>query len=116
MRRAMQPRANLKWQRASLHGRWHGSVKSPSADGHLEVAGLDLPGDTRIASLRCEINADHGGIELHGVVAGLAIPGQPQLLRDDALKVDATMRLDDPGAAAGLDRSATSCSHCMRWP
>jgi translocation and assembly module TamB len=99
---AMQPRADLKWQRASLAGRWHGSVKSPSADGHLEIAGLGLPGDTKVASLRSDINASHGSIELHAVVAGLSIPGQPQLLRDDPLKVHATMRLDDPARPLDL--------------
>jgi translocation and assembly module TamB len=92
---AMQPRADLSWQRAAMRGRWHGSVRTPSADAHLEITGLNLPGDTKIASLQAEINADHGGLELHSVVAGLAIPGQPQLLRENPLKVDASMRLDE---------------------
>jgi translocation and assembly module TamB len=102
---AMQPRPDLKWQRASLKGRWHGSVKSPSADAHLEASGVELPGDTRIADLNADINADHGGIDLRSVVTGLAIPGQPQLLRSDPLKVDASMRLDQ--AARPLDLTAT---------
>jgi translocation and assembly module TamB len=102
---AMQPRADLSWQRAAMRGRWHGSVRAPSADAHLEITGLNLPGDTKIASLQAEISADHGGLELHSVVAGLAIPGQPQLLRENPLKVDASMRLDE--VTRPLDLSVT---------
>jgi translocation and assembly module TamB len=91
---AMKPRADLSWQRASLHGRWHGSVKSPSADGHLEVADLSLPGDTKIANLVAELRADHGAAQLQATVAGLAIPGQVQLLKSDPVKLDATVQLD----------------------
>jgi translocation and assembly module TamB len=102
---AMQPRPDLKWQRASLKGRWHGSVKSPNADAHLQATGLALPGDTLIAGLDADINADHGGIDLHSVVTGLGLPGQPQLLRNDPLQVDASMRLDQ--AARPLDLTVT---------
>jgi translocation and assembly module TamB len=102
---AMQPRPDLKWQSASLKGRWHGSVKSPNADAHLEAKGVALPGDTQIAGLNADINAEHGGIDLHSLVTGLSIPGQPQLLRNDPLKVDAAMRLDQ--AARPLDLTAT---------
>ena len=102
---AMKPRADLSWQRASLHGRWHGSVKSPNADGHLEVTALSLPGDTQIASAVAELSADHGAAELHASVAGLEIPGQPQLLKSDPLKLDATMRLDDASRPLNLTAS-----------
>jgi translocation and assembly module TamB len=92
---AMQPRADLSWQRASMHGRWHGSVRAPSADGHLDVLGLILPGGAKIAGAQAEINADGGAIELHSNITGLALPGQPQLLRSDPLKLNASMRLDE---------------------
>jgi translocation and assembly module TamB len=91
---AMHPRADLSWQRASLHGRWHGSVQRPSADGHLDVAGLNLPGNTKLANALADINADGGAVELHAKLSGLAIPGQPQLLDGDPVKLDASMRLD----------------------
>jgi translocation and assembly module TamB len=102
---AMQPRADLSWQSASLHGRWHGSVRAPSAEGHLEVTGLSLPGDTKITGVQAEINADRGALELRSSVVGLAIPGQPQLLKSTPLKLDASMRLDE--ATRPLVLSAT---------
>ena len=109
---AMTPRVDLSWQRASLHGRWHGSVKSPSADGHLEVINLSLPGDTKIANVVADLSADHGAAELRGNVAGLAIPGQPQLLKGDPLNLDATLRLDD--ASRPLNLTATHKLFALR--
>jgi translocation and assembly module TamB len=103
---AMTPRPDLTWERASLRGRWHGSVKSPTAEGHLEVTQLRLPGETQIAALNAEIAADLGKSELHALVGGLRIPGaQPRLLEGDPVKVDALLRLDDPARRVELTAS-----------
>ncbi|HEY0799203.1 MAG TPA: hypothetical protein VGD54_00055, partial [Steroidobacteraceae bacterium] len=94
---AMTLRPDLAWERASLRGRWHGSVKAPSAEGHLEVTRLRIPGETQMAALNADIVADLGKTDLHALVQGLRIPGpQPRLLEADPVKVDASLRLDDP--------------------
>ena len=41
---AMSPRADIAWRRIALNGRWLGSVSAPSADGRLEIDGLQLAG------------------------------------------------------------------------
>jgi translocation and assembly module TamB len=102
---AMSPRPDLAWERAALHGSWHGSAKSPTATSHLEVSRLRMPGGTQIATLSADIDADLGKAALHALVGGLQIPGpQPRLLEDDPIKIDASMRLDDP--ARRLDFAA----------
>lgn len=94
---ATAPRPDLSWERAALRGRWHGSVKTPTADGHLEVSGLRIPGNTQVASLNADIAADLGLAKLHALVKGLRIPGQePGLLEKDPITIDASVRLDDP--------------------
>jgi translocation and assembly module TamB len=103
---AMSPRPDLSWERAVLRGRWQGSVKSPSASGHLEVTRLRMPGDTQMAALNADITADHGNAELHAQILGLRIPGaQPRLLQDDPVKIDASVRLDDPARRVELSAS-----------
>jgi translocation and assembly module TamB len=100
---AMNPRPDLGWERATLHGGWHGSMKSPAAGGHLQVSRLQLPGGTRIETLNADIDADRGLAALHAVIGGLQIPGtQPRLLADDLIKVDASLRLDDPARRVEL--------------
>lgn len=92
---ALLPRPGLGWQRASAHGRWHGSIKAPTADIHVEAAQLRLPGDTLLATVSADLTAASGAAALHALVGGLRIPGpQPQLLEDSAVKIDAAMRLD----------------------
>jgi translocation and assembly module TamB len=91
---AMHPRSDLAWERASLHGRWHGSIRSPSADAHLYITRLVLPADTRLSALNADISAAGGNAALHATLSGLRIPGQPQLLQDDAVRIDASLRLD----------------------
>jgi translocation and assembly module TamB len=93
----MNPRPDLGWERAVLNGRWHGSVKSPNAEGHLEVTHLRVPGSAQAAALTADLAANLGNAELHALARGLRIPGaQPRLLEDDPLKIDASVRLDDP--------------------
>ena len=103
---AMSPRADLGWERAALRGRWHGSVKSPNAEGHLEVTKLRIPGDIQMAALNADLSADQGNAQAHAQLRGLKIPGpQPRLLENDALKIDASMRLADPTRPLELSAS-----------
>jgi translocation and assembly module TamB len=103
---ALAPRADLAWEHAGANGRWHGSLKSPHADAHVEAAQVRLPGGTELANLKADLTADSGAAALHALVGGLQLPGpQPRLLRDSPLTVDASMRLDQ--AARPLDLTAT---------
>src|SRR6202022_2246169 len=93
---ALSPRADVAWESASLHGRWHGSVKAPRADAHIEASQLRLPGGTQLAALNADLTADAGTAALHALVGGLRISGpRPQLLQDSPVKIDAAMRLDE---------------------
>jgi translocation and assembly module TamB len=103
---AMSPRPDLSWERAMLRGRWHGNLKSPNAEGHLEVTRLRIPGETQMAALSADVAATLGNAELHALVRGLMIPGaQPRLLEDDPVKIEATVRLDDPARPLVLSAS-----------
>jgi len=94
---AMSPRPGLGWARAVLRGRWHGSVRAPTAEGHLEIAQLRVPGQVQAAALTADLAADQGKADLHALIQGLRIPGsQPRLLEADPVKLDASVRLDDP--------------------
>ena len=103
---AMAPRPDLAWERGMLKGRWRGSTKAPTAQGHLEVTRLRVPGALQAASANADFAADGGNAELHALIQGLRIPGsQPRLLESDPLKIDASLRLDDP--ARRISISAT---------
>ncbi|HMI75233.1 MAG TPA: translocation/assembly module TamB domain-containing protein, partial [Steroidobacteraceae bacterium] len=103
---AMSPRPDLSWERAMLRGRWHGNLKSPNAEGHLEVTRLRIPGETQMAALSADVSATLGNAELHALVRGLKIPGaQPRLLEDDPVKIEAAVRLDDPARPLVLSAS-----------
>jgi translocation and assembly module TamB len=94
---AMAPRADLAWQSVALQGRWRGTFKSPSAEGHLKVDRLRTPGEFQAAALSADITADLGKAEMHALISGLRIPGQaPGFLEPDPMKIDASVRLDDP--------------------
>jgi len=102
---AMSPRPDLGWERGVLRGRWRGKVSSPTAAGHLEFAQLRIPGQMQMAALNADVTADHGKADLHATLLGLRIPGsQPRLLEADPVKIDASVRLDDP--ARRLDLTA----------
>lgn len=93
---AVAPRSDLKWQRLSLAGQWHGTFKDPTAEGHLLASGLTLPGDAAIAALRADLAAGRGTLSMQGVIEGLRIPGpQPALFAKDPIKVSASMRVAD---------------------
>lgn len=103
---AMAPRPDLGWERGVLHGRWRGSIRSLNAEGHLEVARLRVPGQLQAAALTVDLAADHGKAELHALIQGLKIPGsQPRLLEADPVKIDASVRLDDPARRVELTAS-----------
>jgi translocation and assembly module TamB len=102
---AMNPRPDVGWERAVLNGRWHGNVKSPNAEGHLSLTRLRAPG-TQVAALTADLAANLGNAELHALARGVTIPGsQPRLLESDPVKIDASVRLDDP--ARRLEVSAS---------
>ncbi len=103
---AMSPRPDLGWERGVLRGRWLGSVRSLNAEGHLEVAGLRLPGRLQAAALTADLTAEHGKADLHAQIQGLRIPGtQPKLLEADPVKIDASVRLDEPSRPLQLTAS-----------
>jgi translocation and assembly module TamB len=90
---SVSPRPDLRWQRFALKGHWQGAFTAPTADGHLEVDRLDLPGNVSIASLRADLSAGGGVIDLKALIDGLGIPGpEPGLLQRDTLKVEASLR------------------------
>ena len=103
---AESPRPDLGWERGVLQGHWRGSVRSLNAEGHLEVARLRIPGQMQAAALSADLAADRGKTELHALIQGLRIPGsQPKLLEADPVKIDATVRLDDPARRVELTAS-----------
>ncbi|MGD0492078.1 MAG: translocation/assembly module TamB domain-containing protein [Steroidobacteraceae bacterium] len=91
---SVSPRPDLKWQRLSLKGEWHGTLKDPTAKGHLEADRLVLPGNAAIAALRADLAASRATISLRGEIAGLRIPGpQAALFEKDPVKIVASMRV-----------------------
>jgi translocation and assembly module TamB len=103
---AMQPRPDLAWQRLGLRGRWHGNLSTPAADGQLDVEKLRIAGDTQVSTLSATLAANAGSLTVTAVATGLVIPGpNPALFRQDPLKVDASLRLDQP--TRPLELSAT---------
>ncbi len=104
--KAMSPRPDLSWDRAALQGRWHGYIRSPTAEGHVDISNLQLPGGTQLATLKADVTAGDGRAALKAIVEGLQIPGpQPRLLQGSALNIDASIQLNDP--TRPLDVNAT---------
>ena len=99
----MNPRPDLGWEQGVLRGRWLGSVRSLNAQGHLEVAGLRVPGQLQASAVTADLAADHGKADLHALIRGLRIPGsQPKLLEVDPVKIDASIQLNDPSRRVEL--------------
>ncbi|HEY2675500.1 MAG TPA: translocation/assembly module TamB domain-containing protein [Steroidobacteraceae bacterium] len=99
----MTPRPDLTWQSAALKGRWRGSLESPTAEGHLKIDGLKIPGDAQAARVDADIAADRGNAQLHALIVGLKVPGpSPRILESDPIKIDASARLDDPSRPLDL--------------
>jgi translocation and assembly module TamB len=93
----MTPHPGLSWQSVDLQGRWHGTLKTPSADGHLLIKDLQIPGGTQLADLSANLTATGGGLTTHAVLTGLVIPGpQPTLFKDAPLILEASVNLSDP--------------------
>jgi translocation and assembly module TamB len=103
---AVSPRPDLGWEQGVLRGRWLGSLRSLNAEGHLEVARLRVPGQLQAAALTADVGAVQGKADLHALIRGLRIPGsQPKLLEADPVKIDASVRLDDPARRVELTAS-----------
>ncbi|MDB6090601.1 MAG: hypothetical protein JWN85_3385 [Gammaproteobacteria bacterium] len=102
----MAPYPGLGWQSIALQGRWHGTMKTPAADGRLEVKQLQVPGGTHLAAVNANLRAAGGMLTAHAVVDGLTIPGpQPKLLQDAPLALDGSMRMNE--ASRPLEFTAT---------
>ena len=94
----MTPRPGLSWQRVLLQGRWHGTVKAPQGDGHLEIQALQIPGGAALAALDATLQADRGALTVHATAAGVVLPGpQPRLLADAPLRLQADVQLNQAG-------------------
>jgi translocation and assembly module TamB len=92
----MTPFAGLTWKSIDLQGRWHGTVKTPSANARLRAKELQVPGGTRIAALAADLNAEAGLLRLQSTVEGLQIPGpSPTLFQNAPLNLNATVHLND---------------------
>jgi translocation and assembly module TamB len=102
----MRPRPDISWDSAAVQGHWHGNLKTPTADGHVDAANLQLPGGTQLAALSADVTASGGRAALKATVEGLQIPGpQPRLFAASPLSVDAAIQLNDP--TLPLDVTAT---------
>jgi translocation and assembly module TamB len=94
---AMSPRPGLAWQHVALDGRWHGPLTRPTADGHLSIEQLEVPGGFAIATLAASLRGGDGRLAAQAEAQGMRLPGpKPQLLADSPLRVDASLRLDAP--------------------
>ncbi|HUI60806.1 MAG TPA: translocation/assembly module TamB domain-containing protein, partial [Steroidobacteraceae bacterium] len=92
----MTPFDGLTWQSLDLQGRWHGTLKEPSADGRLQALQLQVPGGVRLASLDANLAASGGLLTVRSTVEGLVLPGpRPELLQDAPLTLDASIRLNE---------------------
>lgn len=101
---AMTPHPGLSWDSLELQGRWHGNPKTPSAEGHLLIKQLHIPGDTELADLNANLTASGGMLTARATVTGLVIPGsQPKLFQDTPLTLDASADLSDPKRPVDLE-------------
>jgi translocation and assembly module TamB len=94
---ALAPRPGLAWQRLELQGRWAGSLRAPQASGQLAIDALELPARARIAKLTASLSGSAGLLTVDATASGLELPEvPPELLRASALRLHATLNLDDP--------------------
>ncbi|HTV80667.1 MAG TPA: translocation/assembly module TamB domain-containing protein [Steroidobacteraceae bacterium] len=94
---AMTPAAGLAWQSIDVQGQLHGPLKLLTADGHVLIKALQIPGGTRVAQVDARVQGDRGSIDLKAAVDGLQIPGSaPDLFAHSPLTVEAVAHLDDP--------------------
>jgi translocation and assembly module TamB len=93
---AMTPRRGLSWQRIALHGRWHGTLTAPHAEGQLQISALQIPDGAELAALNANLVADRGALTVHATAEGLVLPGsQPRLLTNSPIRIDATVQLNE---------------------
>jgi translocation and assembly module TamB len=93
----MTPRPGLSWQSVDSQGRWHGTLQAPSAEGHLLIKQLQIPGGTQLEDLNANLTTKGELLTAHAILDGLVIPGpQPTLFRDAPLTMDASVNLSDP--------------------
>ncbi|MFZ0550452.1 MAG: translocation/assembly module TamB domain-containing protein [Steroidobacteraceae bacterium] len=94
----LSPRPGLGWQRIALQGRWAGPVSAPQATGVLDLEGLELPGGSRLGSLRANLGANGRVLTLRATANDIILAGpQPRLLQGSPLDVSATWHLDATG-------------------
>lgn len=102
----MTPHPGLSWQSVDIQGRWHGTIRSPSATGHLLIKELEIPGGTSLASLTGNLTANGGLLKAHTTLEGLVVPGSaPTLFQDAPLTIDASVHLSDPKRPADINAS-----------
>lgn len=102
---AMSLRPDVSWQRASLRGRWRGSISAPDTDAHLELTGLTL-GATRVSSMQADLRGAGDALALDASLTGLILP-KPALglLQDAPVSLHAQIKLGD--ATRPLDFSVS---------
>jgi translocation and assembly module TamB len=92
----MTPSPGLAWHSLDLNGHFHGPFNTPTADGHLLVRQLQLPGGAMLSAIDANLTANAGWMTLRSAIDGLMIPGpQPKLLRDSPLSLNASVHLND---------------------
>jgi len=92
----MSPSAGLGWEKIELQGQLHGPFTKLSADGHLLIKALQVPGGARLAELDAQLKGDQGFVSLQAGIDGLQIPGPaPGLFAASRLTLEASVRLDD---------------------
>jgi translocation and assembly module TamB len=74
---AMAPRADLLWQQLHVRGNWQGTLATAMASGEVQVLGLQLPGNVRIAALNASLAAHGGDLSVRGRIEGATAPGVP---------------------------------------
>ena len=93
----MAPVDGMQWGNITLQGELQGPWTRLEAQGTLQVAALEVPGGTRIATLAAKLSGNRGVLHLTADVDGLQVPGSaPKLLEDSRLTLAATVQLDDP--------------------
>jgi translocation and assembly module TamB len=92
----MTPHPGLSWQSVNLQGRWHGTLSRASADGHLLIQHLQIPGGTQLASLNADLTAKDGLLTARATLEGLVVPGsEPTVFKDTPLTLDLSAHLNE---------------------
>lgn len=93
---AMQPRADIAWQSASLDLHVHGGFTTPNAAGRLEIDKLTAGGG-RVGQLAADVAGSAGKVDVTASLAGVTLPGpRPDIFAAAPIKLDAEAILDTP--------------------